>query len=336
MTSRLNLVHADDRVECEKTVSVNHCRGWFLGTAKAKKKLAEVLTEGDPIFDREGMERVGGGGSSRISIFDIDFDADSDFDTRMESIQDYHADKLTAKVYPDRETMGRAAAEYAAELLNGILAEQGEARIVVGSAPSQDEFYRYLSEADVDWSKVEVFHMDEYIGLAADHPQSFRKYQMEHFVGKVGLKAFHPIRGEAEDPRAECDRLHALLAEKPIDLVCLGIGENGHLAFNDPPVADFEDPVYAKIVELDDICRQQQVNDGCFPDFDSVPARAITLTLRVFREARHLSGVVPAPTKAEAVKATLFGGIGTACPATLMRQHPSARLHLEPESASLL
>ncbi len=254
----------------------------------------------------------------------------------MESIRNYHADKLIAKVYPDRDTMGKAAADYAAELLKRILAEQGEARIVVGSAPSQDEFYGYLSEVPVDWSKVEVFHMDEYIGLAGDHPQSFRKYQMEHFVGKVGLKAFHPIRGEAENPQSECDRLHGLLGEKPIDLVCLGIGENGHLAFNDPPVADFDDSVYAKIVELDEICRQQQVNDGCFPDFDSVPAQAITLTLRVFREARHLSGVVPAPTKAEAVKATLTGPIGTACPATLMRKHPSARLHLEPDSATLL
>lgn len=250
--------------------------------------------------------------------------------------QSFRADSLAAFVYEDRDSMGQAAADYAAGLLNQILLEQSEARIVVGSAPSQDEFYKYFSETSVDWSKVEVFHMDEYIGLPGDHPQSFRKYQMDHFVGKVGLKAFHPIQGETDNPQEECDRLNALLGEKPIDLVCLGIGENGHLAFNDPPVADFDDPVYAKIVELDSICRQQQVNDGCFPDFDSVPARAVTLTLKVFWEARYLSGVVPAQTKAKAVQATLKGPISTECPATLMRKHPSARLFLDPDAASLL
>lgn len=231
--------------------------------------------------------------------------------------------------------MGRAAAQYVAGILQPLLEKQGRARIVVGSAPSQDEFFHHLVSESVDWSRVEAFHMDEYIGLPGDHPQSFRKYQRDHFAGKVNLNAFHEIRGEAEDPEPECRRLHDLLAEKPIDLICLGIGENGHLAFNDPPVADFDDPVYAKVVELDDVCRQQQVNDGCFPDFDSVPARAITLTLKVFKEARALSGVVPAKSKAEAVAATLKGPISTDCPATLMRKHPSARLFLDPDAASL-
>lgn len=254
----------------------------------------------------------------------------------IEPIKTYEADGLTAAVFADRDSMGKAAADYACRVLNEILGENGEARIVVGSAPSQDEFYAHLSRASVDWSRVEVFHMDEYLGLPGDHEQSFRKYQMDHFVGKVDLKAFHPIQGEAEDPQAECDRLNRLLGEKPIDLVCLGIGENGHLAFNDPPVADFADPVYAKIVELDSICRQQQVNDGCFPNFDSVPVEAITLTLKVFREARVLSGVVPARTKAEAVNATLNGPVSTDCPATLMRNHPNAQLFLDPDAASLL
>lgn len=255
-------------------------------------------------------------------------------------LQTRESDRLSAEIYQNRTTMGTAAARYAAGLIGKLLEEQDEVRLVVGSAPSQDEFFAAITSpgigGPIDWSRVVVFHMDEYVGLTADHPQSFRKYQTDHFAGKLKLKAFHPILGEAPDPAGECRRLHALLESGPIDLVCLGIGENGHLAFNDPPVADFNDPVYAKIVELDPVCRQQQVNDGCFPALEDVPLCAITLTLRVFREARHLSGVIPARTKAAAVKATLEGPIGTACPATLMRQHPSARLFLDPDSASLL
>jgi glucosamine-6-phosphate deaminase len=236
--------------------------------------------------------------------------------------------------------MGFAAAAYVTDHLQRILALKSSARIVVGSAPAQDEFFHHLvgisNERSIDWSRVEVFHMDEYIGLSEEHPRSFRRYQMEHFIGKVGIGSFHGIRGEATDPEGECDRLENLLGETPIDLVCCGIGENGHLAFNDPPVADFKDPRLVKIVEMDDICRQQQVNDGCFPSMDAVPTHAITFTLRVFVEARILSCVVPAETKAQAVADTLHAPISTACPATLMRQHPDARLFLEPDSATLL
>lgn len=250
------------------------------------------------------------------------------------------ADALTARIFADREQMGRAAAAYVASVLVALQREREEIRMVVGSAPSQDEFFAHLVSAPypaaVQWEKVVVFHMDEYVGLAADHAQSFRKYQIDHFVSKVPLKAFHGIRGEATDPLDECRRIGALLDEGPVDLVCLGIGENGHLAFNDPPVADFEDPEWAKVVELDPVCRQQQVNDGCFPDIDSVPTRAITLTLRAFRSAERLSGVVPARTKARAVAATMEGPISTQCPATLCRRHANARLFLDGESASLL
>ena len=250
------------------------------------------------------------------------------------------ADYLKVEVYPDRPTMGQAAAAHVRRILQDLLNEQEEVRIVVGSAPSQDEFFACLSNdsraAEVDWSRVVAFHMDEYIGLAANHPQSFRNYQMNHFVSKVPLRKFHAIEGEAEDPQSECRRLEHLLSEAPIDVACCGIGENGHLAFNDPPVADFADPRLVKIVEMDEICRQQQVNDGCFPSLDSVPTHAITLTLPVFIKARYLSCVVPAKTKAKAVADTLLGGISTDCPATLMRQHRQSRLFLEPESASLL
>ena len=255
-------------------------------------------------------------------------------------IRKLSADALQVEVYSNRDDMGKAAALYALAYLASIQDSKDEIRIVVGSAPSQDEFYHHLSSlpesSAIDWSKFVVFHMDEYVGLTSDHPASFRAYQKEHFVSKVPLKAFHEIRGEADDPEAECLRLSALLSEAPIDLACCGIGENGHLAFNDPPVADFNDPVNAKVVELDDICRQQQVNDGCFPDFDSVPTHAITLTLKVFKEANVLSCVVPAPTKAKAVAATINGPISTDCPATLIRNHSNACMFLEPDSAALI
>ncbi len=255
-------------------------------------------------------------------------------------IKSFTTTSLKTDVFSDREEMGRAAARYVVDHLQQLLATHEEVRIVVGSAPSQDEFFAHLiTEAQfskLDWSKVVVFHMDEYIGLTADHPQSFRKYQQEHFISKVPLKAFHAIQGEAQNPLKECRRLEALLKQKPINLACCGIGENGHLAFNDPAVANFNDPHLVKIVEMDDLCRQQQVNDGCFPSLESVPTHAITLTLKVFSDAEMLSCVVPASTKAKAVAATLNGPISTACPATLMRRHADARLFLEPDSAALL
>jgi len=255
------------------------------------------------------------------------------------SIAQFLADDLAALVYRDRESMGRAAADHVAGHLEELLSTQEEARIVVGSAPSQDEFFAHLTESEnvarVDWARVVVFHMDEYVGLPADHPQTFRRYQEIHLLSKVRPKAFHGIRGEVSDVVGECRRLSALLTEAPIDLVCLGIGENGHLAFNDPP-APFDDPEWVKIVELDAMCRRQQVNDGCFPTVGDVPAHAITLTLRVFKEAAKLSGVVPGPRKADAVAATLLGPIGADCPATLMRTHPNARLFLDSDAARLI
>ncbi|HEX9660100.1 MAG TPA: glucosamine-6-phosphate deaminase [Rhodothermales bacterium] len=252
---------------------------------------------------------------------------------------EFSADKLKVAVYPDRRAMGEAAASYVARHLLQLLANQGEARIVVGSAPSQDEFFGFLTSPEnverVDWSRIVVFHMDEYVGLNADHPQSFRAYQQKHLLSKVTPKIFHPISGEALDLEAECRRLTDLLTEKPIDLVCLGIGENGHLAFNDPP-APFDDPEWVKVVELDAACRRQQVNDGCFPSVADVPGHAITLTLRLFREAAKLSGVVPGPRKARAVVAALKGPITQDCPATLIRNHPDARLFLDVDSAALI
>jgi glucosamine-6-phosphate deaminase len=254
-------------------------------------------------------------------------------------LREFYADSLAVAVYGTRRELGEAAGDSVADHLRHLLDRQPEVRIVVGSAPSQDEFFECLTSPanldTVDWSRVVVFHMDEYVGLPADHPQNFRAYQRDHLLAKTDVKEFHQIHGEVSDIDAECERLTALLIEKPIDLVCLGIGENGHLAFNDPP-GDFSDSRWVKVVELDATCRQQQVNDGCFSSLDDVPTKAITLTLRVFQAASKLSGVVPASSKAAAVLATIEGPVSPACPATLMRHHPDARLFLDMESAALL
>lgn len=246
-------------------------------------------------------------------------------------------DRLNIEIHPDRASMGRAAAERAAAILRGALARQSRARIIVASAPSQQELIASLTAApDLDWSRITVFHMDEYVGLPAGHPATFRAWQQINLLSQVQPAAFHGIRGESADLEAEIQRYTALLEQASIDLVCMGIGENGHIAFNDPPVADFNDPFLIKPVELDDACRQQQVNDACFPDFASVPTHALTLTCPALMSGRAIVCVVPGPRKAAAVKTTLEGPVSTACPATVLRQHPDAVLYLDADSARSL
>jgi glucosamine-6-phosphate deaminase len=210
--------------------------------------------------------------------------------------------------------------------------------VIFACAPSQDEFLDALvtGAPAVDWRDVVVFHMDEYVGLRADAEQSFRRYLKTHLLDRIPApRAFHAIGGEAASPQAECGRYAALLREAPVDLVCLGIGENGHLAFNDPPVADFNDAALVKVVELDRACRRQQVNDGCFPAFDAVPAQALTLTIPALLGARAVCGVVPGPRKARAVRDALLGPVSTACPASILRTHANAVLHVDDAAAGL-
>jgi glucosamine-6-phosphate deaminase len=238
--------------------------------------------------------------------------------------------------------MGAAAAREVAQIIAGAIRTRGEARVVFACAPSQDEFLAALISKDsdlanVDWSCVVAFHMDEYVGISASAAQSFRSYLREHLLDRLpATPTFHPIHGEAASLDEECGRYAQLISERPLDLVCLGIGENGHLAFNDPPVADFDDPAVIKIVDLDLACRQQQVNDGCFPRLDAVPKQALTLTIPTLLSAAHLSCVVPGIRKAAAVRDTLQAPIAPACPATVLRNHPHAVLHLDRDSASLL
>ncbi|MEI6493989.1 MAG: 6-phosphogluconolactonase, partial [Verrucomicrobiota bacterium] len=182
----------------------------------------------------------------------------------------FTVDRVPVQVHETREGAGAAAAMRAARALRETIARKGAARILLASAPSQDEMLMELTAAGgIDWSRVTAFHMDEYVGLGPDHPASFRNYLQQHFLSRVRPAAFHAIQGGVQDPEAECRRYAALLAEAPIDLACMGIGENGHIAFNDPSEADFEDPQAVKVVELDKACREQQIHDGLFSDIVS-------------------------------------------------------------------
>src|SRR5207244_199518 len=199
---------------------------------------------------------------------------------------------------------------------------------------SQLDFLAALSTEDVDWSRVTCFHMDEYVGMAADHPASFRRYLRERVDERMHPRVFHYIDGDAPDPEAECARYAALLSEHPVDLVCLGIGENGHLAFNDPPVADFDDPLDVKVVALDDTCRRQQVGEGHFGSVDVVPSNAITVTIPALLRSRVVLAIVPEARKRDPVRRALTGPVDTSCPASILRTKPHATLYLDEDSAA--
>lgn len=243
-------------------------------------------------------------------------------------------DRLKVRVYPDRLFLGRAAAQDVAEKLRAHLARQGHARVVFGSAPSQDDFIAHLRAArGVAWERVTVFQMDEYIGLPPESPQRFSTYLQERLFEAVRPHIVHTL-DPGNDPDRECERYAELLAAKPLDVVCLGIGENGHLAFNDPPVADFRDTRLLKVVELDHQCRRQQVRDGSFPQLDLVPRYAVTLTIPALLSGLHLSCVVPGAVKATAVRDALTGPVEETCPASVLRRHQDCVLYLDADSAS--
>ncbi len=247
---------------------------------------------------------------------------------------------LRLSIHADRASMGAAAARLVQDEVTRVVSQRGRARIVMACAPSQNDYFAALvplARATPDiWRHVEVFHMDDYVGLTADHPQSFRNYLRRHFLDHVDVASFNPLQGEAADPHAEARRYGDLLAAAPLDVISLGIGENGHIAFNDPPVADFHDPLRVKVVEMDHACRQQQVNDGCFPTIADVPRHALSITLPVFASAGLLCCIVPTPLKAAAVRDTLTAPPTPACPATLLRTHPRASLFIDEAAASKL
>ena len=246
----------------------------------------------------------------------------------------FKQDNLEVQVYATRKAMGQAAAKAVAQRLREILAEKERARIVFAAAPSQNEFLAALRQIDsIPWQRIEAFHMDEYVGLPYDAPQRFGTFLRERILDLPFARVSY-LDGNAPDIEAECSRYAALLQEAPLDIVCAGIGENGHMAFNDPHVADFQDAAWVKPVTLDRVCRQQQVHDGAFECIEQVPKQALTMTMPALVSARHIACIVPGPTKAAAVVSTLRGPIAETCPATIMRRHPSAVLYLDLAAAA--
>lgn len=254
-----------------------------------------------------------------------------------EPIAEFGVDKLKVLVFEDRPAIGLAAASALTRAITARLAAVGRINIVFAAAPSQNEFLAALASAKTfDWAKIHAYHMDEYLGVDPGHPASFRKYLHDHLFDRVGITGdrLHLIEGEGVSrPLKTCLAYEDQLRAGPTDIVCAGIGENGHLAFNDPPVADFLDPVLIKVVRLDRPCREQQVSDGCFASIDEVPTHAYTLTVPALLSAPIVSVVVPGPRKADAVRAALRGPVEEACPASALRRHVGATLYLDRESA---
>lgn len=242
--------------------------------------------------------------------------------------------KLKLEIHDDRRQMGSAAALHGVSIINRIIAEKGEVNVVFAAAPSQVELYEGILASDIDFSKIRCFHMDEYIGLAEDASQRFGNYLDEHLFSKAPWKAVHVIKGYAKDPQQECHRYAQLLKQFPPDVIFHGIGENGHLAFNDPPVANFQDTETVKIVHMDEVCRMQQVHDGCFESIEQVPKMAISLTIPILTAmANFLVVTVPGPTKIDAIYHTVTDKIDERCPATILRRHNNVRLFIDKEAA---
>lgn len=256
-------------------------------------------------------------------------------------------DHLAVEINRDRKPMGEAAAKAVAEKMKELLAKKTKINMIFAAAPSQNEFLEALSDIPgIDWPRVNAFHMDEYLGLKSEAPQRFGVFLRERLFGRVkpgnvyylvnddpNLTGKFSPKIQAEAIKTECVRYSQLLQENPVDIVCMGIGENGHIAFNDPPLADFNDPYLIKPVQLDERSRIQQVHDGCFATLDEVPTHALTLTIPALTAAQYIFCIVPGLNKREAVKQTLRGPVTSDCPATVLRRHSQARLYLDQDSA---
>ena len=239
--------------------------------------------------------------------------------------------------FNDKQTLGEAAASLAATTIHDAIEADNHASIILATGASQFEMLSALVTVKIiDWSKVEVFHLDEYIGFSAEHPASFRKYLRERFVNLVpNLGAFHEVAGDAPDSEAECRRIGELIKNREIAVACVGIGENGHLAFNDPP-ANFETEEPYLVVDLDEKCRRQQFGEGWFPTFEDVPTRAISMSCRQILKAKRIVCTVPDLRKAEAVRDAVYGDVSPKVPASILQKHPDCTLFLDVQSASLL
>lgn len=245
-------------------------------------------------------------------------------------------DKLQVCIFDNRREMGEAAARDVACYINNILTEKDELNIIFAAAPSQNELLAALLKTDIDWTRINAFHMDEYIGLRPDAPQRFGNFLNLSIFGKVPFKSVHYFDDVNAQPEEVCRRYAGLLTSYPADIVFMGIGENGHIAFNDPHVAYFDDPEMVKVVDLDETCRNQQVNDGCFATLADVPHRAYTLTIPALTAASRIFCIVPAATKAKAVRDTVLGEVTRMCPASILRTHDNATLYCDMDSAAYL
>ena len=243
---------------------------------------------------------------------------------------------MDVEVFESKDKLGRAAATHAAGIIKQAIAERGEASLIAATGASQFEFLDALvQQPDIDWAKTIFFHLDEYVGLSALHPASFRKYLRERIADRVHPGRFYYVEGERPDPHAECRRLGEIISRYTIDAAFVGIGENGHLAFNDPP-ADFETEEPYLVVELDEACRRQQVGEGWFSSLEEVPQRAISMSINQILKSRHILCVVPDQRKAQAVRDCLESDVSPWHPASVLQRHPATTLFLDSDSASLL
>lgn len=254
----------------------------------------------------------------------------------MSLVTDKKVDLLQIKVFASRTEMGEAAGKAVSDRIRFLFDQQEIVRMIFAAAPSQNELLTYLSkDKSINWQRIDVFHMDEYLGLPTGAPQRFSSFLADHLFAEVKPRTVNLI-DDAESIENALFTYAELLNEAPIDIVCLGIGENGHIAFNDPPVADFNDPKFIKQVILDDACRQQQVNDGCFPIFNAVPKSALTLTIPTLMAGKYLYCVVPGKTKNKAIKEVLTGEITIACPASILRKHENCILFTDTDAYNLM
>lgn len=250
-------------------------------------------------------------------------------------INNFKCDRLSVEIYENKRELGRAAADLAEKLINNTIRQRGEAVVIFASAGSQIEFIESLITRNLDWKRLVVFHLDEYIGISKEHPASFRRFLHDRILDKVAIGQYYLIEGDRSDPEHKCKIIDNIFSEHQADIACIGIGENGHIAFNEPP-ANFNDEVNFKIVELDHISKMQQVKEGWFDSLEDVPVKAITMTIPTILSSKSIICIVPDQRKADAVRNALEKDISPEVPASILRKHPNTTLLLDIPSASFL
>ena len=264
-----------------------------------------------------------------LTSYNVMIDLFNSYKLMLQVLNSFTIDQLKVRIFQSSKEIGEAAAEFVELELKAAIQQKGFANLILGTGASQFSFLEALKGKQIEWDKITVFHLDEYIGISDEHPASFRKYLKERILDFVKPGKVHLINGDAENLEEMLNEYESLLASHPIDIACIGIGENGHIVFNDPLVADFNDPRLIKVVELDEACRKQQLGEGWFPNFDDVPKLAVSLTITAIMKCKAVSCVVPDERKSTAVRNALFSEISTACPASVLRKHPNTVLFLD-------